>query len=102
MMQLYVCRTCGYFRDVTAISFFAGSMFQTGEYNETVTHCPSCKTAMYQVQKGDRLAIMVQDEKEDVKQCGCCGEDVCKDCGQCHDPGCYEYQECKEKEGMNE
>lgn len=98
-MQLYLCRVCGYFRDVTAISFFAGITFQTGQYNETVTHCPNCKTAMYQVQKGDRLAIIVQNDEEEIKQCGWCNDDACKHCGKCHDTQCYEYEEeCKENE----
>ena len=63
-MLLYICNTCGFFRDMTPIAFFAGNLSQSGQYNQTVTHCPVCKIAMYQVQKGDRLAIIVQDEKE--------------------------------------
>ena len=95
MMQLYVCGTCGFFRDVTAMSFLAGFPAKVGQYNKTVTHCPNGHGLMRQVQEGDRLAVIEQKDKEEKKACG---EYIYKDCGQCHDPGCYEYQECKEKE----
>jgi Zn finger protein HypA/HybF involved in hydrogenase expression len=37
------------------------------KYNASVTHCPNCKTEMYQVQKGDKLAVLpnvVEGERE--------------------------------------
>lgn len=59
-MTLYVCRTkdCGFFRDMTPMYPFYNSADSVPLYNTTVTHCPNCKTAMYQVQKGDRLAVL--------------------------------------------
>jgi hypothetical protein len=72
MMILYVCRAkdCGYFRDMTEVAFYggyAGVNTRTLQYNTTVTHCPNGHGEMYQVQKGDRLAVLpvaVESEKE--------------------------------------
>lgn len=68
-MILYICRTkgCGFFRDITPISFFANNMAQVGTYNKTLTHCPNGHGEMYQVQKGDRLAVIAEDEKIEGK-----------------------------------
>jgi Zn finger protein HypA/HybF involved in hydrogenase expression len=64
-MILYICKSCGYFRDITGvISLTLETIAHPPEYNASVTHCPNCKTAMYQVQKGDRLAVIVEAEKE--------------------------------------
>lgn len=64
-MILFICRTCGKFRDVTPITFFCHpEYFLTDEkarfiqYNHTVTHCPNGHGEMYQVQKGDRLQVL--------------------------------------------
>lgn len=72
-MILYICRAkdCGYFRDMTALAFSVhpeyfsnGNVAQKVQYNTSVTHCPHGHGMMYQVQKGDRLAVIAEDEKE--------------------------------------
>lgn len=60
-MILYICKICGYFRDMTPISgpllVFLTDTTKPFSYNHTVTHCPHGHGEMYQVQKGDRLAV---------------------------------------------
>jgi hypothetical protein len=67
MMVLYVCRAkgCGFFRDMTPMYPFYTSADSVPLYNTTVTHCPDGHGEMYQVQKGDRLAV-IEEEKERV------------------------------------
>ncbi len=61
-MCLYVCKSCGYFRDMTHItglmSITLDNIVRSAQYNTSITHCHDCKVEMYQVQKGDRLAVL--------------------------------------------
>ena len=70
-MILYICKTCGFFRDMTYVSGLMSitieNMVRPVRYNTTVTYCPNGHGLMYQVQEGDRLSVLpvvAEDEKE--------------------------------------
>jgi Zn finger protein HypA/HybF involved in hydrogenase expression len=68
MMILYICKICGYFRDMTQVAFMAGVTTEKPQYNHTVTHCPNGHGEMYQVQKGDRLHVLSEREEEEKNE----------------------------------
>lgn len=65
MIILYVCKQCGYFRDMTEIAFYAGVTAQVPQYNHTVTHCPNGHGMMYLVQNGDRIVVIEKEGKNE-------------------------------------